>query len=190
MKPISLFMALFIVLVAPEARGRSMEAGVEFQAGFIPLFNVDDGTYTKGDPALGLAAYAERRVLHRLYVGGEFGCMWIKSIHAERPRLILNPMARVRFVVPLGGPLTMHLMAGAGGTIWTKDPRTDMGLGVDLSDARGGFSLRIGLGLSYPITRRTVLYLYGGYFASNTTGGGVSVVMDTVLLSTGLGYRF
>ncbi|MBU1537124.1 hypothetical protein KKF84_17500, partial [Myxococcota bacterium] len=181
MKFSSIILALFLLLLPGLVRGNNYEAGVELQLGIIPLFNVNDGTYTKGEPAPGVTVYAERSLFNRFFLGAEMGFMWIRSINADKPRFIMNPMVRLRLPVPLYKQLTMHLIAGFGGTVWTEDKKTDMGLGVDLSDTRGGFSLRIGLGFSCPLNGKTALWLHGGYFATNTVGDGVPVVMDTLV---------
>lgn len=193
MKTTLSFLLLFVscyVFIPTVAEAVEFDGAVEFNFGAIPLFNVNDGTFTKGDPALGVTPSLEFKITDNIQLGVEVMFVWIKSINAKNPRFIMSPHVRGTLSFPLIKELILDIILAGGATIWPEDTKTDMGLGEDLSATRAGWSARVALGLTYEFSDDMGVYLTGGYYISNSHGKDINVICDMLLISLGLRMTF
>ena len=180
----------FLISIPISAESVEINGSAEFNFGLIPLFNVDDGNFTKGDPVLGVTPAVGFQITDNIRLGTEIMFLWIKSVNAENPRFIMSPHLKATISFPLFGEIILDIILAGGATIWPEDTKTDMGLGVDLSATRAGWSAKILLGLNYEFREDLTVYLTGGYYVSNSYGNDINVICDMTIFSLGLRVSF
>lgn len=178
----TIFFAAAIMLVSGQ---NSYRAGIDFDAGTIPLFNVDNGTFTKGKFSPGFTLHGEKILTDRYSAGFTSVFMWISSKNSEKPRFITSQMISGSASFRLYGKFYLLLSLGAGLSIWPEDPDDNLKLGPDLSKTRFGWSFKGSLLVSYRLNRRFSIHAGASYFVSNTTGDDTSVVFDTTTIIAG-----
>ncbi|MBU1219824.1 hypothetical protein KKF34_03340 [Myxococcota bacterium] len=183
----TLFFATAIMLVSGQ---NSYRVGIDFDAGLIPLFNVDNGTFTKGKFSPGFTLQVEKILTDRYSAGLTSAFMWISSKNSEKPRFITSQMVSGSAAFRLHENIFLLLSLAAGLSIWPEDPDDNLKLGTDLSKTRFGWSFKGSLTFAYRLNHRFWAHLGASYFVSNTTGDNTSVVFDTTTLIAGFKTTF